>query len=97
MQLKLAVLLLIAVTALLHVAAVIPQSRVINCCTQVSNKVHAGLLRRVKSFQVQDDQICNIKAVMLHIAHRKLCMYPNNALLKKWMARHMKKEIHWRR
>ncbi|GCC35475.1 C-C motif chemokine 28-like [Chiloscyllium punctatum] len=92
MELKLVVLLLISITALLHTAAAMPSNQVVNCCTRVSNKVNTKMLKRVKSFQMQHDRFCAIKAVLLQIAHHTVCIDPNNAHLQRWMKKHQNKK-----
>ncbi|XP_051875494.1 C-C motif chemokine 27-like [Pristis pectinata] len=82
--------LLIGIALLLCTAAAMPNSHVISCCTQVSKKVNPKLLRRAKLFDIQDDRICAIKAVILLRGSHKLCVDPNNAQLKRWMARNKK-------
>ncbi|XP_078252952.1 C-C motif chemokine 28-like [Rhinoraja longicauda] len=85
--------LLLAVTALLYATAItaMPTHHVVSCCRQVSRKVNKGLLRKVKRFEIQDNQICDLKAVILHKGSLKLCMDSDNALLKRWMSKNSKK------
>ncbi|XP_067838208.1 C-C motif chemokine 27-like [Heptranchias perlo] len=97
MEQKLTVLLLITVTALLHTVTAMPGSHAINCCTQVYNKINTRLLRRVIKFEIQGDQICDIKAVVLYTRLRTICADPDNAVLGMWLVKHIKKEIHSRR
>ncbi|XP_060698439.1 C-C motif chemokine 28-like [Hemiscyllium ocellatum] len=92
MERKLVVLLLISITALLHTAAAMPPSQLVNCCTRVLNKFDTKMLKRVKSFQMQHDRFCAIKAVLLHIARHRICIDPNNAHLQRWMKKHQNKK-----
>ncbi|XP_032872920.1 C-C motif chemokine 28 [Amblyraja radiata] len=85
--------LLLALTALLHTTAVtaMPTSHLISCCTRVSSKVSRKLLNKVKHFKIQDNQICDIKAVILHKGSLRLCVDSNNQQLKRWMSRNTKR------
>ncbi|XP_055488061.1 C-C motif chemokine 28-like [Leucoraja erinacea] len=87
--------LLLALSALLHTTAVtaMPTSHLISCCTQVSSKVNKRLLSKVKHFKIQDNQICDIKAVILHKGSLRLCVDSNNQQLKKWMSINTKKQL----
>uniref|UniRef100_UPI00398F19E4 C-C motif chemokine 28-like n=1 Tax=Pristiophorus japonicus TaxID=55135 RepID=UPI00398F19E4 len=93
MELKLVALILLTVTVLLQHSTAMPSSHVISCCTQVSNKVSKRLLKRVKNFAIQNDQMCDIRAVVLYVGQKALCAEPDNALLGRWMRKHNKKEI----
>ncbi|XP_048451336.1 C-C motif chemokine 28-like [Rhincodon typus] len=92
MELKLVALLLISFTVLLHTAEAMPTSRVANCCTRVSNKINLRMLKSVKSFEIQHQRACTIKAVILHMARCIICIDPNNAALQKWMQNHQHKK-----
>ncbi|XP_048383640.1 C-C motif chemokine 28-like [Stegostoma tigrinum] len=92
MELKLVALLLISFTVLLHTVEAMPTSRVVNCCTRVSNKINLRMLKSAKSFEVQHQRACTIKAVILRIAHHTICIDPNNATLRKWMHKHQNKK-----
>ncbi|XP_078413708.1 C-C motif chemokine 28-like [Cetorhinus maximus] len=97
MGLKLATLLLVAVTALLHLAAALPITQVLNCCTQVAKKVDKRMLRNMQSFEIQHDHVCAIKAVLVKVPQRTFCLDPNIKQLKKWMKRNQHKKVHARR
>ncbi|XP_059829796.1 C-C motif chemokine 27a [Hypanus sabinus] len=78
--------------ALLCAATVAQNSHSISCCTEVSNNVKRGLLKLVKCFEIQETQMCNIKAVILHMTSKKICIDPKNPMLKKWTQKHQSKK-----
>ncbi|XP_078071600.1 C-C motif chemokine 28-like [Mustelus asterias] len=97
MELKLAVLLLASVTTLLHISTAIPNTQVVNCCTQVANKMNPRILKIAKGFEIQRDHICAIKAVIVHTLKRALCLNPSNKHVQKWMKKNPGKQVHSRR
>ncbi|XP_072903750.1 C-C motif chemokine 28-like [Hemitrygon akajei] len=78
--------------ALLCAATAMPSSIVMSCCTEVSNHIKKNMLRQVDCFEIQDTQMCNIKAVIFHVDSRKLCADPKNHQLKKWMLKNKSKK-----
>ncbi|XP_072371744.1 C-C motif chemokine 27a [Scyliorhinus torazame] len=93
MELKVAALLLISVTALLHMAAAMHPTQIVSCCTEVAKKIHRKILMNVNSFEKQDDHVCAIKAVLIHKSRRTFCLNPNDTRLQRWMEKHQNKEI----
>ncbi|XP_038661859.1 C-C motif chemokine 27-like [Scyliorhinus canicula] len=97
MELKVAALLLISVTALLHMAAAMHPTQIVSCCTEVAKKIHPRILTNVKSFEKQHDHVCAIKAVLVHKSRRTFCLDPNNTRLQRWMEKNHNKEINARK
>ncbi|OCU02761.1 C-C motif chemokine 28-like [Xenopus laevis] len=66
-----------------------------HCCTEVARRIPQNLLPRVTGVQIQkSDGICNIRAVVLQVNNKKICMDPKNRSLQKWMKkRHPKKNV----
>ncbi|XP_005999079.1 C-C motif chemokine 28-like [Latimeria chalumnae] len=90
MGIKVILLFTVTILAVMEYLEAIPMSHM-NCCTQVSNSVTKSLLRKVERVQIQDhDGICHMKAMVLHIKGRKLCVNPRNKLLLKWLRKNAK-------
>ncbi|NWU07357.1 CCL28 protein, partial [Cephalopterus ornatus] len=82
-------------TLLLHFLALFPGA--FNCCTKISEEIPKGILRRVKSFEIQKaDGLCHLEAVILYIEDKKFCVSPRIKKVKKWMKK-MKHKIHRRK
>ncbi|NXS44345.1 CCL28 protein, partial [Balaeniceps rex] len=57
-----------------------------NCCTEISDEIPKGILRRVERFEIQKaDGLCHLEAVILYIEGRKFCVSPRIRKVKKLM------------
>ncbi|NWW01331.1 CCL28 protein, partial [Oreocharis arfaki] len=57
-----------------------------DCCTEISDEIHRGILRRVERFEIQEaDGPCHLEAVILHVKGKKFCVNRWNKKVKKMM------------
>ncbi|KAF1470218.1 C-C motif chemokine 28, partial [Pygoscelis antarcticus] len=73
-----------------------------SCCTEVSDEIPKGILRRVERFEIQKaDGLCHLEAVILYIEGRKFCVSPRIRKVKRWMKKKKyktpRKETHGRK
>ncbi|XP_021490113.1 C-C motif chemokine 27 isoform X5 [Meriones unguiculatus] len=63
------------------------------CCTQLYRQpLPSRLLRRIVQVELQEaDGDCHLKAVVLHLARRSVCVHPQNRSLARWFERHGKR------
>ncbi|KAE8636877.1 hypothetical protein XENTR_v10003182 [Xenopus tropicalis] len=64
-----------------------------HCCTEVARRIPRNLLPHVTGMRIQKNNgICNIRAVVLHVNNKQICLDPKNRSLQKWIQkRHPKK------
>ncbi|XP_010130014.1 PREDICTED: C-C motif chemokine 28 [Buceros rhinoceros silvestris] len=63
-----------------------------NCCTEISDEIPKGILRRVERFEIQQaDGLCRLEAVIIYIEDRKFCVSPRIRKVKKWMKKNKHK------
>ncbi|XP_066567672.1 C-C motif chemokine 28 [Amia ocellicauda] len=62
------------------------EGKISSCCVETASSIPPGLLRKVKRVQIQtDDGLCDIKAVIVHINGKKLCLNPSMKIIQKWL------------
>ncbi|NXA12081.1 CCL28 protein, partial [Sapayoa aenigma] len=65
-----------------------------NCCTEISDEIPKGILRRVERFEIQKaHSLCHLEAVILYVESKKFCVSPRIRKVKKLMKK-MKHRIH---
>ncbi|NXU42963.1 CCL28 protein, partial [Drymodes brunneopygia] len=83
---------LLFLTLLLLFLALFPGA--FDCCTEISDEIPKGILRRVERFEIQEaDGLCHLEAVILHLKGKKFCVNPHNRKVKRMMKK-MKHRIH---